>query len=610
MIEAQWITPISTMMLASIGILLYPLVVDTLFKSPKTSMKMQARNAVKYAFFSTLATFMMFINLGMESSTTHIYLISSTSFNVGLSFKFDYYTLMFCPTALFVTWSIMDFAKWYMAHDPENNKFFKYLLVFLLAMLTLVSSNNLFQLFIGWEGVGIMSFLLIGWWRACGEANTTSMQAIIYNRLGDIGFVLALAWTGTSAASWELDQLFALKPFNTVPLLALVLAAAAKSAQFGMHPWLLGAMEGPTPVSALLHSSTMVVAGIFLLIHLHPMMEDNELTQTLCLLLGAISTFMTAMCTLTQNDIKKIIALSTASQLGLMMTTIGLNQPNLAFLHMCLHAFFKSKLFICSGIISHNLSNEQDIRKMGGIHKAMPITSSCFTIGNLALPGIPFMTGFYSKDAIIETMNSSTLNLGALLLTMTATVMTAAYTARLIFLVQTGRPRHYPMQKITEDKALSNAILRLSLGSMVPKPLSTLTLTQTQTLPTTVTTLIKLSVLGATMTGILMSLIFVYKNKQSPPQKNNLSTFSNMLTFYSSLAHWFPTTRLLKKAQKVSTALNDTTWYEYSGPKALSKAQLKMSKALSFLAQGKVKTYLAVFTMSLVALIVLMTLPT
>nr|QMP96728.1 NADH dehydrogenase subunit 5 [Sphenodon punctatus] len=604
MIETQWITPINTMMLASISILLYPLMADTLFK---TSMKMQARTAVKYAFFSTLATLIMFINLGMEINTTHINLISSTNFNVGLSFKFDYFTLMFCPTALFVTWSIMDFAKWYMAHDQEVNKFFKYLLIFLLAMLTLVSSNNLFQLFIGWEGVGIMSFLLIGWWRTRGEANTASMQAIIYNRLGDIGFILTLAWTGTNVASWELDQLFMLKPFDTLPLLALVLAAAAKSAQFGMHPWLLGAMEGPTPVSALLHSSTMVVAGIFLLIRLHPMMEDNELTRTTCLLLGAISTFMTAMCALTQNDIKKIIALSTASQLGLMMTTIGLNQPNLAFLHMCLHAFFKSKLFICSGIISHNLSNEQDIRKMGGIHKTMPITSSCFTIGNLALAGIPFMTGFYSKDAIIETMNSSTLNLGALLLTMAATVMTAAYTTRLIFLVQTGPPRHYPMQKITEDKTLSNAILRLSLGSIAIGPISAMTLDQTQTLPTTVTTLIKLSALGATMMGIFVSLIFIHKNKQNRPQKNNLSTFSNMLTFYSSLTHRSPTTHLLKKAQKVSTTLNDATWYEYSVPKFFSKTQLKMSKALSFLAQGKVKTYLAVFTMSLMTLIILTT---
>ncbi|YP_009300408.1 NADH dehydrogenase subunit 5 (mitochondrion) [Callospermophilus lateralis] len=565
-------------------------------------------NYVKISIICALSLCMMptlmFINSNYELIISNWHWITIQTFTLSMSFKLDYFSLLFMPVALFVTWSIMEFSMWYMHSDPSINRFFKYLLLFLITMMILVTSNNLFQLFIGWEGVGIMSFLLIGWWYGRTDANTAALQAILYNRIGDIGFVLAMAWFLLNSNSWELQQLF-MTDVSLFPLLGLLLAATGKSAQFGLHPWLPSAMEGPTPVSALLHSSTMVVAGVFLLIRFHPLTEHNKTIQTLTLCLGAITTLFTAICALTQNDIKKIIAFSTSSQLGLMMVTIGINQPHLAFLHICTHAFFKAMLFMCSGSIIHNLNDEQDIRKMGGLFKALPFTSSSLIIGSLALTGTPFLTGFYSKDLIIESMNTSYTNAWALTITLLATSLTAVYSTRIIFYALMGQPRFFVLTSINENHPqLLNSIKRLLIGSIIAGFILSFDIPPMSVPVLTMPIYLKLTALLVTILGFVIamelnSMTLYLKTKMY----SNLSNFSTLLGYFPTIIHRLNPHLNLTMDQKLSSTLLDLIWLEKAIPKSTTNFHSKASTTTSN-QKGLIKLYFMSFLASTLLAIV------
>ena len=357
-----------------------------------------------------------------------------------------------------VSFLIHVYSIGYMAHDPGIPRFFSYLSFFTFAMLALVTSDNLIQLYFGWEGVGVASYLLIGYWYTRPQACAAAIKAFLVNRVGDFGLALGIAATYFVFDSVQFDVIFANAArlaetdivvfgarFDTLTIIAVLLfiGAIGKSAQLPLHTWLPDAMEGPTPVSALIHAATMVTAGVFLVARFSPLFEYAPDALALVAFLGATTALFAASVGLVQNDIKRVIAYSTCSQLGYMFAAAGVGAYAAAIFHLFTHAFFKALMFLGAGSVIHALKDEQDLRRMGGIWRKLPLTYGAMWVGSLALVGFPGTAGFFSKDAIIEAawVSEAAFARYAFLMLLLAAVLTAFYTGRLMFLAFHGRPR-------------------------------------------------------------------------------------------------------------------------------------------------------------------------
>nr|YP_010620068.1 NADH dehydrogenase subunit 5 [Rhodomelopsis africana]WAX04081.1 NADH dehydrogenase subunit 5 [Rhodomelopsis africana] len=409
---------------------------------------------------SFFISFLTFFEISLNGHIVYIELFSwivSDNINIYWNFLFDNLTSTMLLIVTFISTLVHLYSFDYMKSDPHFQRFISFLGIFTFFMLVLVTSGNLLQLFLGWEGVGLASYLLINFWFTRLSANKAALKALIVNRLGDLGILFAImlllqVFEGTL----DFNIIFSLIPlvnnyviqlfshdFHYLSLVTffLIIGAVGKSAQLGLHTWLPDAMEGPTPVSALIHAATMVTAGVFLIIRFSPVIEFSPIMLNFLTLIGAFTAFFAAFTGIFQHDIKKVIAYSTCSQLGYMVFCCGLSHYNISLFHLFNHAFFKALLFLSAGSIIHAVNGEQDMRRLGSLISFLPITYSLMLIGSLALTGFPFLTGFYSKDVILEISNlfrnpnlPSILGILACWLGILAAFFTSFYSFRVLYL--------------------------------------------------------------------------------------------------------------------------------------------------------------------------------
>ena len=426
------------------------------------------------AIFSVLVLYEVVVNQYQENIIIATW-ISSGSLEVNWSMKIDSLSAVMLVVVTSVSTLVHIYSIGYMSHDPHKPRFMAYLSLFTFAMLMLVTADNFIQLFFGWEGVGLCSYFLIGFWFKKESANKAAIKAFVVNRVGDFGFALGIFLIFYLFGTVNYSEVFAKIPnitdkdlvflgitFNAVDLICLLLfiGAMGKSAQILLHTWLPDAMEGPTPVSALIHAATMVTAGVFLVVRCSPIYEYSDLALNIITIVGMSTAFFAATVALVQNDIKKIIAYSTCSQLGYMFFATGVGAYNVAMFHLFTHAFFKALLFLGSGSVIHAFKDEQNINNMGGVWKKLPYTYSLMIIGTLALTGFPFLSGFYSKDAIIEFayLRGNTTGYYAAGIGIFTAFLTSIYSWRLIFKTFHGE---YNNKEIKIDETHESPVVML-----------------------------------------------------------------------------------------------------------------------------------------------------
>ena len=442
-----------------------------------------------FVLISSALSIYIFSDVAINSNTYNLKIfnwITSGGLVLNWSINIDTLTSVMLVVVTSVSALVHVYSVGYMSHDPDKPRFMSYLSLFTFMMLMLVTSDNFLQLFFGWEGVGLASYLLIGFWYKKPSANSAAIKAFVVNRVGDfglaIGIFLIFKYTGSvnfvdvfKAIPTLLDKNISMLGIEASLInficIFLFIGAMGKSAQIFLHTWLPDAMEGPTPVSALIHAATMVTAGVFLVVRCSPIFEYSPFVLNIIVLVGATTAFFAGTIGLVQNDIKRVIAYSTCSQLGYMFFAAGLGAYHIAIFHLFTHAFFKALLFLGAGSVIHAFNDEQDMRNMGGVWKKIPYTYSLMIIGTLALTGFPFLSGFFSKDAIIETAYSSTSFFAGYAVTIgvLTAFMTSLYSWRLIFMTFHGtfNNKNISLSKVHESPAVMLVpLLFLALGAI------------------------------------------------------------------------------------------------------------------------------------------------
>nr|YP_010625175.1 NADH dehydrogenase subunit 5 [Limatus durhamii]WBG72615.1 NADH dehydrogenase subunit 5 [Limatus durhamii] len=433
------------------------------------------KNSFYILFFISFCLFMLSMKFLLIDLIYFIEweILTLHSLSIVMTFLFDWMSLMFMSFVLLISSLVIFYSMEYMKEDDNINRFIWLVLMFVLSMMMLIISPNLISILLGWDGLGLVSYCLVIYFQNIKSYNAGMLTALS-NRIGDVALLLAIAWM-LNYGSWNyiyyLDMMNKNFQMEIIGYLVM-LAAMTKSAQIPFSSWLPAAMAAPTPVSALVHSSTLVTAGVYLLIRFNILLVNTMMGQIL-LLISGLTMFMAGLGANFEFDLKKIIALSTLSQLGLMMSILSMGFYKLAFFHLLTHALFKALLFMCAGVIIHNMKNMQDIRVMGNLMMSMPLTCSCFNIANLALSGMPFLAGFYSKDLILESVMISYVNFFSFFLFFFSTGLTVCYSFRLVYYSMTGEYKMFGLNMLNDYSLImmfsifSLMIMVIFAGSML-----------------------------------------------------------------------------------------------------------------------------------------------
>nr|QCU46773.1 NADH dehydrogenase subunit 5 [Lucilia sericata] len=550
-------------------------------------------------FFFSLVSFFMGLVFIMNDYSIFIEweVVSMNSMNIVMTLLFDWMSLIFMSFVLMISSLVIFYSKEYMESDYKINRFIMLVLMFVTSMMLLIISPNLISILLGWDGLGLVSYCLVIYFQNVKSYNAGMLTALS-NRIGDVALLLAIAWM-LNYGSWNYIFYLEVMKSNMEMMIVgglVMLAAMTKSAQIPFSSWLPAAMAAPTPVSALVHSSTLVTAGVYLLIRFNILLSSSWLGNLL-LLLSGLTMFMAGLGANYEFDLKKIIALSTLSQLGLMMSILSMGYYKLAFFHLLTHALFKALLFMCAGAIIHNMNNSQDIRLMGSLSLMMPLTSSCFNVANLALCGMPFLAGFYSKDLILETVSLSYINMFSFFLYFFSTGLTVCYSFRLVYYTMTGDSNFSSLNMLNDEgwvmlkSMMGLLILSIFGGSMLswlifPTPMVVV-------LPSYLKLLtLFVCIVGGIMGYMISNVSLFFYNKAL--NNYNFSYFLGSMWFMPYISTYGIINYSLIVGNMVVKSF-DQGWSEYFGGQQLYLNLVKNSQLNQMLQNKSLKIYLLSF---------------